>query len=195
MNSSKKDQLLLSALRAVASAVNRRDPYTSGHSERVAEYCDRLAISLNLSQDHRYFLSLSAWLHDLGNLSTPRYILRKPSALLHEEMEEVRVHPIKGAEMLAAEPGLFEVANAIRHHHERFDGTGYPDRLIGEAIPFFSRIILVADAYEAITHDRAYRPAVPYTAALDRLKEGAGTQFDPAIVKAFVNAMEQTEGR
>ena len=104
MNSSKKDQLLLSALRAVASAVNRRDPYTSGHSERVAEYCDRLAISLNLSQDHRYFLSLSAWLHDLGNLSTPRYILRKPSALLHEEMEEVRVHAIKGAEMLAAEP-------------------------------------------------------------------------------------------
>ena len=83
-----KDRLLLSALRSVASAVNRRDPYTSGHSERVAEYCERVATSLQLSDDHRYFLSLSAWAHDLGILSTPRYILRKPSALLHEEMEE-----------------------------------------------------------------------------------------------------------
>ena len=190
-----KDRLLLSALRAVAAAVNRRDPYTSGHSERVAEYCDSVARSLQLSDDHRYFLSLSAWLHDLGILSTPRYILRKPSALLHEEMEEVRVHPIKGAEMFAVETGLAEVASAIRHHHERFDGTGYPDGLAGEAIPLFSRIILVADAYEAMTHDRAYRRAVSHSEALDRLREGAGTQFDPAIVESFVAAIEQDKGK
>ena len=104
-----KDRLLLSALKSVATAVNRRDTYASGHSERVAEYCEHAARSLNLSDDHSYLLSLSAWLHDLGTLSTPRYILRKPSALLHEEMEEVRVHPIKGAEMFAVEPGLADL--------------------------------------------------------------------------------------
>ena len=131
MSSIEKDRLLLSALRAVASAVNRRDPYTSSHSERVAEYCDYVATSLNLTDDLRYSLSLSAWLHGLGIISTPRYILRKPSALLQEEMEEVRVHPVKGAEIFSGEPGLVEVADAIRHHHERFDGTGYPDRLAG----------------------------------------------------------------
>ena len=190
-----KDRLLLSALKSVATAVNRRDTYASGHSERVAEYCENAARSLNLSDDHSYLLSLSAWLHDLGTLSTPRYILRKPSALLHEEMEEVRVHPIKGAEMFAVEPGLAEVAKTIRHHHERFDGSGYPDGLAGEAIPLFSRIILVADAYEAMTHDRAYRRAVSPSEALDRLREGAGTQFDPAIVESFVTAIEQNKGK
>lgn len=161
----------------------------------MAEYCECVAAVLQLSDDQRYFLSLSAWLHDLGILSTPRYILRKPSALLHEEMEEVRVHPIKGAEMFAVEAGLAEVANAIRNHHERFDGTGYPDGLAGEAIPLFSRIILVGDAYEAMTHDRAYRRAVSHSEALDRLREGAGTQFDPAIVESFVAAIEQNQGK
>lgn len=186
MNGIEKERIQLLALRAVVLAINGRDPYMLGHSERVAEYCERVASSMKLSDYQRYILGLSAWLHDAGNVSTPGYILRKPSALFEEEMEEVMVHPVKGSEIFAKEPELAEVARSIRHHHERFDGTGYPDHLAGEAIPFFSRIILVADAYEAMTHDRAYRRAVPHHEAVERIRQGAGTQFDPEIVERFI---------
>jgi HD-GYP domain-containing protein (c-di-GMP phosphodiesterase class II) len=188
-----KERIQFSALRAVALAINGRDLYMLGHSERVAEYCEQVASGMKLSDGQRYFLGLSAWLHDAGNLSTPGYILRKPSALFEEEMEEVMVHPVKGAEIFANEPRLAEVARSIRHHHERFDGTGYPDHLAGEAIPLFSRIILVADAYEAMTHDRAYRPAVPPNEAMERIRQGAGTQFDPGIVERFITVMGSSE--
>ena len=105
------------------------------------------------------------------------------------------MHPIKGAEMFAVEPGLAEVAELYAIIMNGSTGRGYPDGLAGEAIPLFSRIILVADAYEAMTHDRAYRRAVSPSEALDRLREGAGTQFDPTIVESFVTAMEQNKGK
>lgn len=182
-------QVLLQTLRAVSLATNGPDPYMAGHSGRVAEHCDRLAQSMGLSDQQRFLLSLAAWFHDIGNLSTPAYILRTPSVLAEEEMEELRVHPLKGAEMFAGEPALAEIAQAIRHHHERVDGSGYPDGLRGDEIPLFSRIILVADTYEAMTHHRSFRRAMPQAEAIRRIQEGAGKQFDPMIVQHLVAIM------
>jgi HD-GYP domain-containing protein (c-di-GMP phosphodiesterase class II) len=181
-----QDHVLREALRAVAGATNGPDPYMAGHSWRVAEYCERLAGALRLPVGDRFLLSVAALFHDIGVLSTPAYILRKPSVLAEEEMEEIRVHPVKGAAVFATSPALEPVALAIRHHHERIDGTGYPDRLAGDAIPLFSRIILIAETYEALTHHRPYRRALPPADALQRLQASAGTQLDARLVEAFI---------
>jgi HD-GYP domain-containing protein (c-di-GMP phosphodiesterase class II) len=185
-------RLLLQALRAVAQATNGPDPYMTGHSQRVAEYCDRLAEAMGLSDGERFLLSIAAWFHDIGTLATPAYILRKPSVLAEDEMEEVRVHPVRGAEIFGGSPELAAVAQAIRHHHERVDGSGYPDGLRGDAIPLFSRMILVAETYEAMTHNRPYRRALSPAEAIRRLREGAGTQFDLEIVERFMPLVRES---
>lgn len=185
-------RILCATVRTVTEAIALPDPYMKGHAGRVAEYCDAVAQAMGLSGHERFLLSLTARFHDIGMLSTPTYVLRKASTLAEDEMEEVRVHPIKGWEVFAGEPALAEIARSIRHHHEHVDGSGYPDGVRGEAIPLFSRIILVADAYEAMTHTRPYRRAVAHADALRRLEEGAGTQFDAAVVTRFVTAI--TEG-
>ena len=131
-------------------------------------------------------LFVAASFHDVGYLSTPEYILRKPSVLAEDEMEEVRVHPVRGAEVFGSQPALAEIARAVRHHHERFDGSGYPEGLRGDEIPLFSRIILVAETYEAMTHHRPYRRALSPEEATRRLRESAGSQLDPEIVKHFL---------
>lgn len=181
-----RQEFLLQTLQAVATATNGLDPYMTGHSARVAEYCDGIARVMALPEADRFLLSIAAWFHDIGNLSTPAYILRKPSALAEDEMEEIRVHPVKGATVFAEAPALAGIARAIRHHHERFDGTGYPDGLRGEAIPLLSRIILVAETFEAMTHHRPYRRALSGPDAVLRLRESAGTQLDPAVVEHFL---------
>ena len=154
------EQLLFHVVRAVADATHAGDPYMTGHSSRVAAYCDKIAEALALPPRERLMLFIAAAFHDVGYLSTPEYILRKPSVLAEDEMEEVRVHPVRGAEVFGAQPVLADIARAVRHHHERFDGSGYPEGLRGDEIPLFSRIILVAETYEAMTHHRAV-PAGP----------------------------------
>jgi HD-GYP domain-containing protein (c-di-GMP phosphodiesterase class II) len=180
------EQLLFHVVRALADATHAADPYMTGHSSRVAAYCERIAESMDIPARERLILFVAASFHDVGYLSTPEYILRKPSVLAEDEMEEVRVHPVRGAEVFAAEPALGEIARAVRHHHERYDGSGYPEGLRGEEIPLFSRIILVAETYEAMTHHRPYRRALSPTEATRRLQEGAGSQLDPEIVKHFL---------
>ena len=180
------EQLLLHVVRALADATHAADPYMAGHSSRVAAYCERIAESMGIPPRERLMLFVAAAFHDVGYLSTPEYILRKPSVLAEDEMEEVRVHPVRGAAMFGAEPALAEIARAVRHHHERFDGSGYPEGLHGDEIPLFSRIILVAETYEAMTHHRPYRRALPAEEATRRLQEGAGSQLDPEIVKHFL---------
>jgi putative nucleotidyltransferase with HDIG domain len=180
------EHLLFLAVRALADATHAADPYMAGHSSRVAAYCERIAESLGLPPRDRLMLFVAAAFHDIGYLSTPDYILRKPSVLAEDEMEEVRVHPVRGAAVFAAEPALAEIARAVRHHHERFDGSGYPEGLRGDEIPLFSRIILVAETYEAMTHHRPYRRALSVEEATRRLQEGAGSQLDPEIVKHFL---------
>jgi HD-GYP domain-containing protein (c-di-GMP phosphodiesterase class II) len=180
------EQLLFHVVRALADATHSSDPYMTGHSSRVAAYCERIAESMGLPARERLMLFIAASFHDVGYLSTPEYILRKPSVLAEDEMEEVRVHPVRGAEVFAAEPALADIARAVRHHHERYDGSGYPEGLRGEEIPLFSRIILVAETYEAMTHHRPYRRALSSGDATRRLQDGAGSQLDPEIVKHFL---------
>jgi HD-GYP domain-containing protein (c-di-GMP phosphodiesterase class II) len=183
------ERLLLQVVRAVADATHAGDPYMAGHSSRVAAYAQQIGRSMGLPAHELLLLSLAAAFHDIGHLATPAYILRKPSVLAENEMEEVRIHPVRGAEVFAGEPGLAEIARAIRHHHERYDGSGYPDGLRGEEIPLLSRIILVADTYEAMIHHRPYRRALPAEEAVRRLQESAGSQLDPEIVKLFVGIL------
>ena len=180
------EQILFHVVRALADATHSADPYMAGHSSRVAAYCERIADSLNLPARERLMLFVAASFHDVGYLSTPEYILRKPSVLAEDEMEEVRVHPVRGAEVFAGVAALGEIARAVRHHHERYDGSGYPDGLRADEIPLFSRIILVAETYEAMTHHRPYRRALSSEEATRRLQEGAGSQLDPEIVKHFL---------
>jgi HD-GYP domain-containing protein (c-di-GMP phosphodiesterase class II) len=123
-------------------------------------------------------------------LATPPYILRKPTALAENEMEEVRIHPVKGAELFEIDPRLAPIAEAIRHHHERFDGSGYPAGLAGDAIPLFSRILLVTETYEAMTHHRPYRRALSHDDAVRQLRESAGSQLDPALSERFLGLLD-----
>jgi putative nucleotidyltransferase with HDIG domain len=180
------EQVLFQVVRALSDATHAGDPYMSGHSSRVAAYCERIAESMGMPPRDRLLLFVAASFHDVGYLSTPEYILRKPSVLAEDEMEEVRIHPVRGAEVFAKEPSLAEIARAVRHHHERYDGSGYPEGLRGDEIPLFSRIILVAETYEAMTHHRPYRRALAPEEATRRLQEGAGSQLDPEIVKHFL---------
>ena len=180
------EQLLFHVVRALSDATHAGDAYMAGHSSRVAAYCERISESLGMAPRDRLLLFVAASFHDVGYLSTPEYILRKPSVLAEDEMEEVRIHPVRGAEVFGIDPSLAEIARAVRHHHERFDGSGYPEGLRGDEIPLFSRIILVAETYEAMTHHRPYRRALSPEEATRRLQEGAGSQLDPEIVKHFL---------
>ena len=179
-------QVLFAAIKALASAVDAKDPYTARHSMDVSRLSLSLASSLGLTGDEPYLLELAAWMHDVGKIGVPDLILTKPAALSSEEAALIRAHPAKGSEIVGQIEELREVATAIRHHHERFDGRGYPDGLAGQAIPLPSRIIAVADAFEAMTADRSYRRGMGVQRAVCELQQGSGTQFDPILVEIFV---------
>ena len=172
-------------VRAIADTLEAKDRYVYGHARRVSGYAAAIGRRLRLSTPLLEQLSLAALLHDVGKISTPDSVLLKPGALTEEERAVVRLHSERGARLLAAVPEMEEVASAVRHHHENYDGTGYPARLAGERIPLASRIIHVADAYDAMTSPRPFRDALDHERAMRALTEGAGTQFDPEVVAAF----------
>ena len=172
------------ALEKLSAALEATDPYTHGHSRRVARHCWMIAKRMGLDSDAVDRVRTAASLHDVGKVYTPPEILRKPGRLTDEEFDVIKRHPVDGAELVKA-LGDDELISIVRHHHERLDGTGYPDRLVGEQIPIGARIISVADTFDAITSARPYRPARAHKKALDILKYEAGTQLDPAVVKAF----------
>jgi putative nucleotidyltransferase with HDIG domain len=182
--------VLLEAIKALASAVDAKDPYTARHSMRVSRLAFALADAVGLPADERYVLELAAWMHDVGKIGVPDRILTKPASLVASEMEIIKLHPTKGGEIVGQIAELALVADAIRHHHERMDGGGYPDGLRGEAIPLTSRIIHVADAFEAMTSDRSYRQSLPRPRALGELRRYSGTQFDRDLVSRFVEVVE-----
>jgi len=177
------------AAASLAKAVDARDTYTGSHSERVAELSARVAMRLGLDQEHIELTRLSGSLHDLGKLAIPEEILRKPGELTDSERLVLERHPQIGFRMLDS-LGVDTVADIVLHHHERWDGAGYPDGMRGEEIPLGARIIFVADAYDAITSDRVYSPKRSSGAALAELERCAGTQFDPTIVAAFAEELE-----
>jgi len=177
------------AAASLAKAVDARDTYTGRHSERVAELSARVAIRLGLDAEQIELTRLAGSLHDLGKLAIPEEILRKPGELTDSERLVLERHPQIGFRMLDS-LGVDPVADIVLHHHERWDGAGYPNGLRGEGIPLAARIIFVADAYDAITSDRVYSPRRSSEAALTELERCAGTQFDPAIVAAFAEEVE-----
>ncbi|MBV8856387.1 MAG: HDOD domain-containing protein [Acidobacteria bacterium] len=173
-------------LRAISDALEAKDDHLHGHARRVRGYAGAVGRLLGLGEEALEQLSVAAFLHDIGKIGTPDSILLKPGPLSPEESAEMRRHARRGARMLTGIVGLEDAADAVLHHHEHFDGTGYPDGLRGEQIPLPSRIILVADAYDAMTSPRPFREALSHGVAVARLEEGAGTRFDPKVVRAFV---------
>ena len=175
-----------SMLDALVTAVDGKDRYTRRHSEDVLFYCLKVAGALGLDTTFQETLSVAALLHDVGKIGVPDHILRKPGALTDAEFEAVKQHPLMGAVIVGAVPGLEGTLDAVRYHHERWDGAGYPHGLTGEATPLAARIMAVADAYSAMTTDRPYRLGMPPERALTLLEEGMGTQWDPECVQAML---------
>jgi diguanylate cyclase (GGDEF)-like protein len=176
------------AAESLAKAVDDRDAYTGSHSQRVGEYSARIARRLGADEPAVELTRLAGNLHDLGKLAIPEEVLRKANSLNEAERLMLERHPQIGFRMLES-LGVQPVAEWVLHHHERWDGAGYPNRLAGDQIPLGARIIFVADAYDAMTSDRDYRQAVPPRDALAELERCAGTQFDPAVVKALAEEL------
>jgi len=181
------DSRSFSTLDSLVSAVDNKDHYTRRHSAQVAEHTALVARALGLPIPQQETLRVSALLHDVGKIGVPDRILRKPGSLTAKEVEYMRQHPLIGSMMILQHmPESLEVKEAVASHHERWDGSGYPSQLRGTDIPLLGRILAVADAFSAITTDRPYHAALPAAEALTKLREGAGTQFDPDIVRVFV---------
>ena len=175
----------LSFAKGLIATLDARDQYTAGHSAAVAIYARDIAKRMDLGQDHADLAHLCGLVHDIGKIGLPAGLLEKPGALTLEERREMQRHSEIGERILANVDTYAEIAAVVRHHHERVDGQGYPDRLAGDDIPNLSRIIAVADAYNAMTSDRPYRDAMPSRVARLRLAQAVETQFDTAVVAAF----------
>jgi HD-GYP domain-containing protein (c-di-GMP phosphodiesterase class II) len=180
------------ALDTLIGAVEAKDPYTHGHSRRVAELSTRIGIALGLQPEMLRALHQGASLHDVGKISVPDRILNKPGDLTDEEWEAIKEHPVVGWGLAQRAPSLRDSLAAIRHHHERWDGSGYPDRLERDEIPLAGRIVGVADVWDALTSDRAYRPAWDPERAIAHIADGAGNLFDPECVEAFLHLMSES---
>lgn len=177
-------------IRALVNAIEAKDPYTRGHSERVTCYSLEMGKRLNLSPKRLEILQHAAILHDIGKIGTDLNILHKNGLLTDEEYESVKEHPLIGSQILEPISFLQDVKTIITEHHERFDGKGYPDGKKGEELSLEARIISIADAFDAMVSDRPYRKAMAYTDALEEIKQCAGTQFDPRLVELFINVIK-----
>jgi putative two-component system response regulator len=186
-------RMFLSGIKALAHAVEAKDPYTQGHSARVAEQAARTARYLSLDEREVQNIWLAGFLHDIGKIGIRETVLNKPGKLDEGEWECVREHPVLAAKILGPIDELSNVIEIVLHHHERFDGTGYPSGLAGGEIPLGARILAVADTYDALTSKRPYRDALMEQEALAVLEKEAGEQFDPAIARAFLSAVLSQE--
>ena len=186
-------EMLFNTVKGLVAAIDAKDKYTRGHSERVYEYSMKLGENMGLNRDEMQSLSWSAMLHDIGKIAIGRSILNKAGKLTDDEYDIIKTHPEKGCKVLEPISQLQEVLPIIRHHHERFDGNGYPDGLTGTDIPLMSRIIAVADTFDAITSSRAYRKAQNLDFAIDQIRTGAGTQFDPEVADLMLDLIDKNK--
>jgi ribonuclease P protein subunit RPR2 len=184
----------MATVRALSNAVEARDAYTGKHAERVAAYGVELARRIGLDVSTNPQVEFGFLLHDVGKVAIPDAILFKPDRLTDEEYALIARHPVIGAEILRDVTFLGEAKLVVRHHHERWDGTGYVDRLAGTDIPYIARILAVSDAFSAMTTTRPYRKALDVAEALRRLEDAAGTQLDEKLVVAFVHGIETVAG-
>lgn len=183
------------AVRSILQALECKDKYTYGHSMRVTYFALVVGRELGLDENEMYNLQVSALFHDVGKIGVPDHILNKPSRLDEDEFLVMKRHPELSGEILRGFDVFEEAGKNARHHHERFDGRGYPEGLKGEEIPLFSRIILIADTFDAMTSTRPYRKGLPYAVAFEELLQFSGSQFDSNLVKAFIRGMRKEEKR
>lgn len=176
----------LETVEAVSSIVEANDPYTAGHSARMTELAVEIATEMGLGEKQLHTLRVAGPLHDLGKVGIPSSVLNKPAVLTQAEWVMIQSHPVVSAQTAEHVAAFKDAVPVIRHHHERWDGSGYPDGLEGEDIPLLARIVAVADGFEALTSNRPYRSAMSEEEALITLKEGAGSQWDPQVVKTFL---------
>ncbi len=181
--------LFMSSIRAIANAIDAKDPYTRGHSERVSAYTMIVATQMGLDERALRVAEIASLLHDVGKIGIEDKILRKPGALTNEEFAVMKTHPAKGADILGSISQMSAMIPGIRHHHERWGGGGYPDNLRGESIPLLARMIGVADAYDAMTTNRPYQRAMTFQAAAARINELTGSVYEPGVVEAFNRAV------
>ena len=184
-------QMSFDIVGALVNAIDAKDKYTCGHSDRVARWSVALGLALNLGEDDLQMLAWAGRLHDVGKIGIRDDVLDKPGRLTEEEFAHIKEHPVISYDVLKPIRRLAHVLNAVRHHHEAWDGSGYPDGLIGEHIPREARIIQTADVFDALTSTRSYRRAFPVDKALGIMREDAGTRLDPDMVDLFVKVVER----
>lgn len=187
-----EDYELLRSLQALINIINARDRYTSGHVERVVMYSKALGQELGLQPDQRKSLSLAAYMHDIGKVNLTEKVLNKSTPLEENEWQDIKLHSVVGARILKEVAALSSIAPLVLHHHERYDGTGYPQGLKGEEIPFLARVLTVVDSFDAMTFDRPYKAAMTYSDAIKELRANKGRQFDPEIVEVFIRIVERS---
>ncbi|WP_420885423.1 HD domain-containing phosphohydrolase [Candidatus Scalindua japonica] len=184
--------IFLDYIKSIAAALDARDAYTHGHSRRVAEFSVGIGKEIGLSDGELEFLELSATIHDIGKIGIGENVLNKPEKLTGEEFQIIKSHVVKGSKILEPMSRLRALMPGVRHHHERYDGKGYPDSLKGNEIHLVARIISIADTYDAITSSRVYRNGLPPEVAFKEIENGSGTQFDPKLVLAFIKFMKNS---
>ena len=183
--------LFINSVRMLAAAIDAKDPYTRGHSERVARYSIGIGKNLGLSEKEMRDLRISALLHDVGKIGIDDRILRKPGALSEDEFEVMKQHPAKGAAIMSGVAQLIDIIPGMKYHHEKWSGGGYPDGLEGEQIPLQARIVSIADTFDAMTTNRPYQKAMEIGYVVEKIRSFAGTRFDPRVVEAFATAVKR----
>lgn len=191
---SELESLSLHVVQTLAKTIDAKDAYTNGHSERVADYSREIAKRYGYDEARQEEIYMMGLLHDVGKIGVPDTVINKPGRLTDEEFDMIKKHPMKGAEILATVSEMPKLVTGARWHHERFDGTGYPDGLKGEDIPEEARIIAVADAYDAMTSHRSYRDIIPQDHVKSEIEKGKGTQFDERFARIMLEMIaEDTE--
>jgi len=192
---SELENLFFGSIRTLVAAIDAKDRYTHGHSERVTTFALKMAKGMDLAEEEREQIQLAGLLHDVGKIGVPEAVLNKPGDLTEDEWAAVKRHPVDGAEIIANihAKNIDRISAAVRHHHERWDGSGYPDGLKEEQAPLASRVLAVADSFDAMTSDRPYRKGFSADQAAEVVAECAGTQFDPTIAGVFLRIHERGE--
>ena len=177
-------------IECITCALDAKDPYTAGHSKRVSDMATKVCELIGLKKEDIQKIHIAAHLHDIGKIGVPDAVLNKEGKLTDEEWKYIRKHPQIGADILSKSHRLSELKNMVLCHHERYDGKGYPRRIAGEDIPLTARILCVADSFDAMTSIRCYKKAFPVKVAREKLIQDAGKQFDPELVRKFVECLD-----
>ena len=184
------ERAYLDTIGILRQTVEAKDPYTRGHSDRVSEYSVLIGKKLGLDEKTLHILKIGGLFHDIGKIGIPDSILLKESKLSDEEYSQIKNHPMIGVHMLGDAAIFTDILPIVKHHHERYDGRGYPSQLVGDDIPYVARIAAVADTFDAMTSKRSYRDSLPIDVVRAEIERCSGTQFDPNIAKVFLDIMD-----